>query len=263
MLPNHISDNLKLNKDYYSLYDMDNIERCKVDPDYLGDVMIVNDDLIWSSIHKYIGNPSTVAALNNITKEDIFQLGSIGFLRAIEAFDTTMGYKFSSLAVLYITGEIKDYLKSDTGIIRLSRKAFNMKKKISKVEEKLGFIPTPIELSVILNEKEERVLRVLELKNNITSLNCPMTTSIQDSNYLIDLVEDNTTSIEDNVEEKMFLEEVFYNIGDEATTLEKEILELYLKGIPQINIAKKFSITPMKVSRVLKKLYDIIEERMY
>lgn len=116
-IPSHIEKNIELDKEYYSLYKMSNIERCKVDQQYLGDVMLVNENLIWHSIIKYIGYPDRVAEFNQLEKEDLFQLGSIGFIKAIRSFDTERGVKFSSFAVTAILREIKCYLRDNTGLI--------------------------------------------------------------------------------------------------------------------------------------------------
>ena len=133
----HIQENLKKDSNYYSLYDMKNIERCKVDPDYLGEVMIANENMIWYAIHKYIGKPEVIASNYGIEKDDISQLGRMGFIKSIKAFDTNRGIKFSSFAVTAIVREIRCYLRDSANIIRLTRTAHALLNDIKKVEKDL------------------------------------------------------------------------------------------------------------------------------
>ena len=98
----HIHSRLKENKKYYSMDDNHNIERCQMDEHFLGDCILVNENLIWHAVHKYIGKPELLTRNHCVEKDDILQLGRLGFLKAVKAFDTSRGVKFSSFAVTAI-----------------------------------------------------------------------------------------------------------------------------------------------------------------
>ena len=123
---------------------MENIERCKVDESYLGDVLLVNEDLIWHSVHKYIGKPEVIIANNCIDKDDILQLGRLGFIKSIYAFETSRGIKFSSFSVTAIVREIRCFLRDSGSIIRPTRTANELIHKINRIDKELGYTP-PIE----------------------------------------------------------------------------------------------------------------------
>jgi RNA polymerase sporulation-specific sigma factor len=125
-IPDFIKKNTDVDKDYYSLYKMSNIDKCKTDSDYLGEAVVANENLIWHSIHKYVGKPEALARNNGIEKDDIFQLGRMGFIKAMKAFDTTRGIKFSSFAVTAIVREVRCFIRDSASIIRLSRTAHSL-----------------------------------------------------------------------------------------------------------------------------------------
>lgn len=107
----HIKQNLEQCSGYYSLTCWENLERCQVDREYLGELLLVHEDLIWRSIHKYVGKPEMIARAYCLDKEDILQLGRLGMIKAVRAFDTGRGVRFSSFAVKVIAREVKCFLQ--------------------------------------------------------------------------------------------------------------------------------------------------------
>ena len=86
---------------------------------------IINDNngLVWSIVKRFSGR--------GYEKEDLYQIGCIGFIKAIRRFDTSLEYKISTFAVPYILGEIKRFLRDD-GMVKVSR---NIKELSFKIKE--------------------------------------------------------------------------------------------------------------------------------
>lgn len=257
--PDHIQKKLEVNKDYYSLYSMSNIERCKVDNDYLDEVIIVNSDLIWFSIHKYVGDPVILAATNSIDKDDIFQLGVLGFLKAIKAFDTQRGVKFSSFAVTTIVREVRCFIRDSANLIRLTRKAHSLVREIRKVEQDLGYTPTVEELSIILDEKEEKICKALQIGKPVKYLEEHDYSNSDYNMTSLDLLRDDTDIYSQTVD-KVYIESIIKAIRNNLTPLELDILKSQLKGHSQTNTAKICNVSQMRVSRAIKKIARLIQE---
>lgn len=239
-------------KDEYSLYNMDNIRKAKTDPDYLGEVIKANSNLIWRSIHKYIGKPEIIAKNNGIDKDDIYQLGCLGFIKAIKAFDPDRGIKFSSFAVTAIYREIRCYIRDSANIVRLTRSAFQLMNKIKKIEGKLGYIPATHELAKILGEDEEKISKVLMIGKQPKYLE---EYHLQGQDYL-DTHEINScgTLIQDDISDLVHTKANICKVKDKLSPIELKILNHRLKEIPQTQIAKELGISQKKVSKVIKKI---------
>lgn len=260
VLPQHIQENLANDKDYYSLYVMQNIEKCKLDPNYLGDVMTANENLIWHSIHKYVGKPEIIADNNGIEKDDIIQLGRVGFIKAIKAFDTTRGIKFSSFAVTAIVREIRCYLRDSANIIRLTRTAHSLMHEIKRTENDYGYLPSVEELADILNESESKISKVLQIGKPVKYLDEQLG---NDSNAqllsYIDLVDDKDDVTEVAVVDKLYVDSILEVIKNKLSPVEFRVLESQLNGYSQTQTAKEQNISQMRVSRIIKKIGNLIK----
>lgn len=89
-----------------------------------------NTGLIWSIVKKFLNR--------GYEKEDLYQIGSIGFIKAVKKFDINLGYKLSTIAVPYIMGEIKKFIRDD-GIIKISRniKELGVKVQVNSINEEI------------------------------------------------------------------------------------------------------------------------------
>jgi len=251
-----IQENLKKDSNYYSLYDMKNIERCKVDPDYLGEVMIANENMIWYAIHKYIGKPEAIASNYGIEKDDILQLGRMGFIKAIKAFDTNRGIKFSSFAVTAIVREIRCYLRDSANIIRLTRTAHALLNDIKKVEKDLGYTPSVEELSMLLDEDEDKISKVLQVGKPVKYLD----EQVKDNNnHNWDLEDKSLDNIEDIVVNKVYIDSIIDSIRNKLSEVELNVLKSQLNGFSQTQTAKEQNISQMRVSRIIKKIANLIK----
>ena len=123
-----------------------------------------NLGLVWSIVHRFKNN--------YYDKEDLFQIGCIGLMKAINNFDVHYGVQFSTYAVPIIMGEIKRYFRDD-GTIKVSRSLKELNLKINKTKEKLitlyGYEPTVQEIAKELEDKHhtmwfEKIALKLEIE---------------------------------------------------------------------------------------------------
>lgn len=254
--PQYITQNLARDRDYYSLTN-ENIEKCKIDAEYLGDVMTVNENLIWHSVHKYINKPEIIVKSNCIEKDDILQLGRMGFIKAIKAFDTTRGIKFSSFAVTAIVREIRCFLRDSGSIIRPTRTAKDLINRINHIENDLGYMPSVDELGDLLDEDKGKIVKALQVGRPIKYLD--ETIARTDDMTLLDMI-DCSEEVEEDIVQEIFVSNVIEALTEKLTPLELDVLKMRLHGLSQTHTANKENISPMKVSRIMKKIAGLIQE---
>jgi RNA polymerase sigma-B factor/RNA polymerase sporulation-specific sigma factor len=241
---------------------MNNINRCKEDAEYLGEAMLANENLIWHSIHKYIGKPETIASNHGLEKDDILQLGRMGFIKAMKAFDTERGIKFSSFAVTAIVREVRCYIRDSSNIIRLTRTAHTLLNDIRKVEAELGYSPSTEDLAVLLNESEDKITKALQLGKPIKYLdeNVQMADGGDTQYSQMQLIEDTGVPIDFDVVDKVYIESIIDSIRDKLTDTEIKVLYSQLDGYSQTQTAKEQNISQMKVSRIIKKIANLVKD---
>jgi RNA polymerase sigma factor (sigma-70 family) len=241
---------------------MDNIERAKIEADYLGEILTVNENLIWHSIHKYVGKPEAITKNYCVEKDDIIQLGRIGFIKAIKAFDTTRGVKFSSFSVTAIVREIKCFLRDSASIIRPTRTANELIHRINRLENELGYLPSVEELADILDEPEERITKALRVGQPVKYLDEPMKRGSVDAGTVnstsIDFIED-AQDVEMSVVDKVYVDSLIEAVSDRLSTQEIKVLSLRASGINQTQTAERLGISQMRVSRIMKKVAGILK----
>lgn len=257
--PSHIKRNLEKDKDYYSLHNMENIERCKVDEEYLGDVMIVNENLIWHSVHKYIGKPEQIARNNCVEKDDILQLGRMGFIKSIKAFDPTRGVKFSSFSVTAIVREIRCFLRDSANIIRPTRTANELIYRINRLEHELGELPSVEEIAILLDEDEDKIIKALQVGQSVRYLDEPIGETDDQNITLLDVI-NNGEGIELDVVDKVYVDSVIDIVKSKLSEKEVSVLKHRISGLNQTQTAEKENISQMRVSRIMKKVAKIIKE---
>ena len=121
-----------------------------------------NIGLIWCIVKRFYGRGAE--------PEDLFQIGSIGLLKAIDKFDMTYDVKFSTYAVPMISGEIKRFLRDD-GMIKVSRSLKELSYKAyfakEKLQEKLGRDPTLEELAETMEVEKEELVMAMESSGEV------------------------------------------------------------------------------------------------
>lgn len=182
--------------------------------------------------------------------DDLFQVGCIGLIKAIDNFDTEHGVKFSTYAVPMIIGEIRRYLR-DNNPVRVSRSmrdtAYKAMQAKEKLQSKLDHEPTIKEIARETGLKEEDIVLSLEAIVEPVSLYEPVYSDGGDTIYVMDQIGDkNTDSSWVNI--LSFKEEM-----KALPKREKEILNLrFLQGKTQTEVAKEIGISQAQVSRLEK-----------
>ena len=184
--------------------------------------------------------------------EDLFQVGSIGLLKAIEKFDVTRGINFKSYAIPVVLGEIKNYLRDHGWALKVPRKLqthrLAVARAVEALEQSLGRSPIASEIAEKAELSQDEVMDAFELGR------CSNPVSL-DAEYEND-DEDGTTLIEQLGRE----DPLFHNLGDRMDLddalnglpeREKAIILLkFYADLPQTEVAKRLGISQMHVSRL-------------
>jgi RNA polymerase sporulation-specific sigma factor len=193
--------------------------------------------------------------------EDLFQIGSIGLIKAIDKFDMSYDVKFSTYAVPMIMGEIKRFLRDD-GSIKVSRSLKETAGKIRMTKEKLssmyGREPTIDEIGTELNLAKEEVVMALESGAEVESLYKTIYQGDGNAIYLIDKIEQ-TNDENELMIDRLALKETIESLDEK----DQELIRLrYFMDRTQTDIAKELGISQVQVSRLEKKILLKMRERM-
>ena len=183
--------------------------------------------------------------------DDLFQVGCIGLIKALDNFDTSHGVKFSTYAVPMIIGEIRRYLR-DNNSIRVSRSMRDLAYKSFQAREvlasRLQREPTVTEIAQELDAKREDVVMALESIQEPVSLFEPVFHDDGDALYVMDQVQD-TKNTDVKWIENLSLSEAMTKLSPR----ERYILNMrFFEGKTQMEVAKEISISQAQVSRLEK-----------
>ncbi|MNJ90190.1 RNA polymerase sigma-F factor [compost metagenome] len=181
---------------------------------------------------------------------DLFQIGCIGLMKAVERFDLSRKLKFSTYAVWTIEGEIKRYLRDDS-LIRTKRNSKNLLYKINKAKDELinenGFEPTNKQIAKRVGIEEREVINVFLSLQSISSLSEPIEND-REKTLLVDKIVDNSSS-EESILTHIALKEAFTKLGEK----EKKVINMrFFLEKTQAEIAEEFGISQAQVSRMEK-----------
>ena len=184
--------------------------------------------------------------------DDLFQIGCIGLMKAIDHFDVTLNVKFSTYAVPMIIGEIRRYLR-DNNSIRVSRsirdtayKAIYTKELMMKDSDKE---PTVEEIAAKLELAPEDIVFALDAIQSPVSLYEPVYAESGDTLYIMDQISDKKNK-EDNWIEEISLKAAIDHLSDR----EHKIINMrYFEGKTQMEVAEEINISQAQVSRLEKK----------
>ncbi len=184
--------------------------------------------------------------------DDLFQIGCIGLIKAIDNFDSSLDVKFSTYAVPMIIGEIRRFLRDSSNPIRVSRslkdtayKAIYAKENLTKKNLRE---PTIMEISAEIGIPKEDIVYALDAIQNPMSLYEPVYTEGGDTLYVMDQISDKKCK-EDNWVENISLSEAMKRLDER----ENEIINLrFFEGKTQMEVAEYIGISQAQVSRLEK-----------
>ncbi|MBR3971618.1 MAG: RNA polymerase sporulation sigma factor SigG [Ruminococcus sp.] len=193
--------------------------------------------------------------------DDLFQVGVIGLIKAIDNFDPTLDVRFSTYGVPMIIGEVRRFLR-DNNPIRVSRSmrdtAYHAMQTKEMLTNKLGYEPTVEQIAQEMGVPKENVVLALEAIVEPVSLYEPVFSDGADTIYVMDQVGDSVRDT-DWLEE-IALKESIKKLSDR----EKKILTLrFLRGKTQMEVAEEIGISQAQVSRIEKGALDTIKREAF
>ena len=211
-----------------------------------------NIGLVWCVVKRFYGRGTEA--------EDLFQIGSIGLLKAIDKFDLSFDVKFSTYAVPMISGEIKRFLRDD-GMIKVSRTLKELSYKAYKVKEKLqeeyDREPTLEEIAEVLNIEKEELAMALESGSEVESLYKPIYQKDGSEIQLLDKLEEEGN--EERILNRMLLKKLLETLDED----EKQLIYMrYFANKTQTEIGKKLGISQVQVSRLETKIIKSLRKQI-
>ena len=199
--------------------------------------------LVLSIIKRFNGRGENV--------DDLFQVGCVGLIKAIDNFDLTQGVQFSTYAVPMIIGEIKRYLR-DNNSIRVSRSVRDLAYKAMQFKEKYikehGKDPTISEIAKELNVDEEDISMSLDAIQDPISLQEPVFNDGQENIFVMDQVKDSKNT-DEFWAENMTIMQAMSKLNDKEKMI---INKRFFEGRTQMEVASEIGISQAQVSRLEK-----------
>ena len=216
-------------------------------------VMTENAGLVWCVVKRFIGRGTET--------DDLFQIGNIGLLKAIDKFDFSYDVKFSTYAIPMITGEIKRFLRDD-GMIKVSRTLKEIAYKAYKIRSEMLLLgegePTLEVLASKLEIEREELVLAIEASNEVESLQKPIYQSDGNEILLMDKLEKGIIE-EDKIIDHLFLSQLLSTLDE----LERKVIYLrYYLNMTQSEVGVKVGISQVQVSRLEKRILKELREML-
>ncbi len=208
-----------------------------------------NSGLIWSVARRFMGRGTE--------PDDLYQLGCLGFLKAVEGFDIRYGTQFSTYAVPKIAGEIRRFLRDD-GAVKVSRglkeQALSIRSARNKLTGALGREPTIQEISRQTGFTPEEIA----LAETATAATESIQRETGDEGFTLENILTDTES-EERMVEKIALRQAIDGLPER----ERLVIQLrYYHGLTQQRVAKVMSVSQVQISRIEKKALAMLRDLM-
>ena len=212
-----------------------------------------NAGLVWCIVKRFMNR--------GVEAEDLFQIGSIGLLKAIDKFDLTYNVKFSTYAVPMISGEIKRFLRDD-GMIKVSRSLKELAYKAylcqERLQESLGREPLLSEIAQELSVSIEELTMAMEASGDIESLQKSIYQKDGQEIRLMDKLPG-----QERQEDKILDHMVLGNLLMSLEQTERQLIYLrYFANRTQTQVGEELGISQVQVSRMEKKILKNLRERI-
>ena len=208
-----------------------------------------NTGLIWSVARRFYGR--------GVDLDDLYQLGCVGFIKAVQGFDTGYGTQFSTYAVPKISGEIRRFLRDD-GSIKVSRgikeRAMRIKSARAELEQRLGREPTVSEISEATGFEIEDIAVAETATVQTESLN----RETGEDGFTLEHVLGDYTQ-EEKLIEYVALKEAIRNLPERESMV---IVLRFYRGLTQEKAARILNISQVQVSRLEKRAMEHLREQL-
>lgn len=239
-----------------------------------------NVGLVWSIVKRFTGR--------GYDKEDIFQIGCIGLIKAIDHFNLQYQVKFSTYAVPMITGEIKRFLRDD-GMIKVSRtlkeNGWKIKKAAEALNQELGRSATIDEIAAVTELTSEEIVMALEANSEVDSIYRTVNQTEEKEISLLEqvikpsgsalgyagvqsrecayMVNQNGAMI-DAEKEKLLDHMLLHQLLDTLEEKERQLIQYrYYQDMTQTQVAKRLGISQVQVSRMEKRILEAMRKKSY
>ncbi len=205
-----------------------------------------NMGLVWSIVRRF--------EHRGHEKEELFQIGCIGLIKAIDNFEVAYEVKFSTYAVPMIMGEIKRFLR-DSSMMKVSRSlkenGWKVKKASDLLSQRYGRDATLQEISQEIGLSVEDIVEAMEANEEVGSIYQPVYQSEDSEIYLVDQVSGGGMPKTDELVNHLLLEQLLEELDEK----EKELIDLrYFKEMTQVQVAAKLGVSQVQVSRMERKI---------
>ena len=212
-------------------------------------LLLDNSGLIWSVARRYYGR--------GVDPEDLYQLGCLGFLKAIRGFDAAYGTQFSTYAVPKIAGEIRRFLRDD-GAVKVSRstkeRALSLRQKREELSQRLGRDPTVSELAEATGLEPEDIAAADAAVLTVASLQGE---TGEDGFSLEAVLGDE--GIEDELVEKLTLRQAIDQLPERERLV---ILLRFYKNLTQDRVSRVLGVSQVQVSRIERRAVAKLREAL-
>ncbi len=214
-----------------------------------------NMGLVWSIVKRFNGRGTDM--------EDLFQIGAMGLLKAIDKFDTSYEVKFSTYAVPMIAGEIKRFLRDD-GIVKVSRtlkeNCWKIKRETELFRQKTGREPTLEELSAVTELPREDIAMALESSAEVESIYKTIPQKDGSEVCLLDRMENQNQG---NGMQQLINRVVLEQLLQELTDSDRKLIVMrYMQDKTQTEVAQVLGVSQVQVSRLEKKILKQMREKL-
>ena len=210
--------------------------------------VIENNGLIWSVVRRYYGR--------GVDPEDLYQLGCLGFLKAVQGFDFDYGTCFSTYAVPKIAGEIRRFLRDD-GAVKVSRGIKERWGTIHTARERLRLTldrePTLSELAEVTGLSPEEIAAAEEAAAPVASLQMELGDGLTLESVL------GTDGMEEGVVERLSLRAAVDSLAERERSV---VLLRYFRGMTQERVARVLGVSQVQVSRIERRAVERLRRKL-
>lgn len=240
------------------------------DKDMRDRIVQENIGLVWSIVRRFLNR--------GYDADDLFQIGCIGLIKAIDKFDTEYDVKFSTYAVPMISGEIKRFLRDD-GIVKVSRtlkeNGWKIKQASERLSYELGRDATLQEIAAATELSKEEIVMAMEANIEVESIYKSVYQNDGNEIYMVDQIVSGAEGrnigrpaggrfCEDTEKEKLIDNIMLEQLMDDLDEKERRLIELrYFKEKTQSQVAQEFGISQVQVSRMEKRILTEMRKNMY
>ena len=212
-----------------------------------------NTGLVWSIVRRYMGRGTD--------SEDLFQIGIMGLIKAIDKFDLSYQVKFSTYAVPMIAGEIRRFLRDD-GIVKVSRtlkeNSWKIRRESDLFRQRKGREPTVNELQECTGMTPEEIVQAMDFSVEVDSIDRTVRQSDGSEISLLDRLQVENTRTEELLN-RVMLEQLLAELPEKERRL---IIMRYLQDRSQTDVARMMGVSQVQVSRLEKKILKQMRERL-